>query len=58
MSVLPDNPEYAALRADVEADRLNSQFQHTYKNKLVKAHGIMEEKLVIIQDEYCYLGKY
>ena len=41
-----------ALRADVEGDRLNSRFQHTHKNKSVKAHGIMEEKSVIIQDEY------
>ena len=45
MSVLPDSPEYAALRADVEGDRLNSQFQCTHKNKSVKAHGIMEEKI-------------
>ena len=58
MPVLPDSPEYAALRADVEGNRLNSRFQHTHKNKLVKAYGIMEEKLVIIQDEYHYLYKY
>ena len=58
MLVLPDSPECVALRADMEGDRLNSQFQHTHKNKSVKAHGIMEEKSVIIQDEYCYLDKY
>ena len=58
MPVLLDSPECAALRADVEGDRLNSRFQHTYKNKLVKAHGVMEEKLVIIQKEYHYLDKY
>ena len=58
MLVLLDSPECAALRADVEGDRLNSRFQHTQKNKLVKAHGVMEEKSVIIQDEYRYLDKY
>ena len=56
--MLPNNPECAALRADVEGNRLNSRFQHTHKNKSVKAHGVMEEKLVIIQDEYRYLDKY
>ena len=54
MPVLPDSPECEALRGDLEGDRLNSQFQHTHKNKSVEAHGIMEEKSVIIQDEYCY----
>ena len=58
MPVLPDSPECATLRADVEGDRLNSQFQHTHKNKSVKAYGVMEEKSVIIQDEYHYLDKY
>ena len=58
MPVLPDSPEYAALRADVEGDRLNSRFQHTHKNKSVKAQEIMEEKLFIIQGEYHYLDKY
>ena len=58
MLVLPDSPECVALRADMEGDRLNSQFQHTHKNKSVKAHGVMEEKSVIIQDEYHYLDKY
>ena len=47
MPVLPDNPECVALRADVEGNRLNSRFQHIYKNKSIKAHGIMESKLVI-----------
>ena len=58
MPVLPDSPECAALRADVEGDRLNSRFQHTHKNKTVKTHVVMEEKSVIIQDEYHYLDKY
>ena len=58
MPLLPDNPESAALRADVEGDRLNSRFQHIHKNKSVKTHGIMEGKSVIIQDEYRYLDKY
>ena len=58
MPVLPDSPECAALRADLEGDRLNSRFQHTHENKSVKAHVIMEEKLVIIQDEYRYFDKY
>ena len=53
----PDSSEYVALRANVEGDRLNSRFQHTHKNKSVKAHGVMEEKSVIIQDEYRYLDK-
>ena len=58
MPVLSDSPECAALRANVEGDRLNSRFQHTHKNKSVKAHGIIKEKSVIIQYEYCYLDKY
>ena len=58
MPVLPDCSEYAALRADVEGDRLNRRFQHTHKNKSVKAHGIMEGKSVIVQDESRYLDKY
>ena len=58
MPVLPNSPECAALRADLEGDRLNSRFQHTHKNKSIEVHGIMEEKSVIIQDEYCYLEKY
>ena len=53
-----DSSKYVALRANVEGDQLNSRFQHTHKNKSVKAHRIVEEKLVIIQDEYCYLDKY
>ena len=58
MTVLPDSFECAALRADVEGDWLNSRFQHTHKNKSVEAHGFVEEKLVIIKDEYRYLDKY
>ena len=45
MPVLPDSPECAALRADVEGDRLNSRFQHTHKNKSVKTYGVMEGKI-------------
>ena len=56
--MLPDSPECAALRADMEGDRLNSRFQHIHKNKLVKARGVVEEKLVIIQDKHRYLDKY
>ena len=56
--MLPDSLECAALRANVEEDRLNSRFQHTHKNKSVKAHGVIEEKSVIIKDEYRYLDKY
>ena len=41
MPVLPDSPECVAPRADMEGDRLNSQFQHIYENKLVKAHGVV-----------------
>ena len=55
--MLPDSPECVALRADVE-DRLNSRFPHTHKNKSVKAHGVMEGKSVIVQDESRYLDKY
>ena len=51
--VLPDSPECVALRADIKGDRLNSRFQHIHKNKSVITHGIMEEKSVIIHDEYC-----
>ena len=58
MPVLLDSPECAALRADMKRARLKSQFQHTHKNKSVKAHGVVEEKLVIIQDESRYLDKY
>ena len=48
MPVLPDSPECAALRADMRGDRLNSRFQHIHKNKSVKAHGVVQEELVII----------
>ena len=58
MPVLPDSPECAALRADVEGDQLNSRFQHTHKNKSVKTHRVMEGKSILIQDEYRYLDKY
>ena len=58
MLVLPDSPECAALRADMEGNRLNSRFQHTHKNKSIKAHGIMEGKSVIAQDKSRYLDKH
>ena len=41
MLVLLDSPEYAALRADMKGDRLNSRFQHIRKNKSVKAHRVV-----------------
>ena len=56
--VLPDSPECAALRADMEGNRLNSRFQHTHKNKSIKAHGIMEGKSVVAQDRSRYLDKH
>ena len=58
MLVLLDSPEYAALRADMKGDWLNSRFQHIHKNKSAKARGVVEEKSVIIHDEYRYLDKY
>ena len=58
MRVLPDSPECVALGADMEENRLNSRFQYTDKNKSFKAHGFMEGKSIIIQDEYHYLDKY
>ena len=58
MPVLPNSPECAALRADVEGNRLNSRFQHTHKNKSVKARGVVEGKSLLTQDEYRYLDKY
>ena len=58
MLVLPDSPECAALRADIKGDRLNSRFQHTHKNKSVKARGVVEGKSLLTQDEYRYLDKY
>ena len=58
MLVLPDSPECAALRADMEGNLLNSRFQYIHKNKSVKAHGIMEGKSVITQDRSRYLDKH
>ena len=58
MPVLPDSPECAALRADMKENRLNSRFQHTYKDKSIKAHGIMKGKSVIAQDRSRYLDKH
>ena len=58
MPVLPDSPECAALRANMEGDRLNSRFQHTHKSKSVETHEIMEGRSVIVQDESRYLDKY
>ena len=39
MPVLLDSPECVALRANMEGNRLNSRFQHTHKDKSIKAHG-------------------
>ena len=55
VSVFPDSPECAALRADMKGGRLNSRFQHIHKNKSVKPRGVVQEKTVIIQNEYHYL---
>ena len=52
MPVLPDSPECAALRANMEG------FQHTHKDKSINAHGIIEGKSVIAQDRSCYLDKH
>ena len=53
-----DSSEYAALRVDMERDRLNSRFQHTHKNRSVKTHGVIEGKSVINQDEHRYSDKH
>ena len=58
MPVLSDNPECTALRANMEGNRLNSRFQHTHKNKSIKAHGILEGKLDITQNRSRYLDKH
>ena len=58
MPVLPDSPECAALRADMEGNRLKSRFQDTHKNKSIKAQEIMEGKSVIAHDRSRYLDKY
>ena len=58
MPVLLDSPECAALRADMEGDRLKSRFQHIHQNKSIEAHGIIEGKSVITQDKSCYLDKH
>ena len=56
--MLPNSPECAALRADMEGNRLNSRFQHTHKDKSIKAHEIMEGKPVIAQDRSRYSDKH
>ena len=58
MPVLPNSPECAALRTDMKGDRLNSRFQHMHKNKSIKAHEVVSEESVIVQDEYHSLDKY
>ena len=58
MPVLLDSPECASLRADMKGNRLNSRFQHTHKDKTIKAHRIMEGKSVIAQDRSRYLDKH
>ena len=42
-SATPDSPKCAALRADMEGNRQNSRFQHTHKNKSIKAHELWKE---------------
>ena len=39
--LLPDSPECAAMRADMKGDRLNSRFRYIYKDKSIKAHGVV-----------------
>ena len=56
--MFPDSSECVALRADVKQNQLNSRFQHTLKNKSIKVHEVIEEKSIIILDEYRYLDKY
>ena len=56
--MLPNSPECAAMRADMKGDRLNSRFQHIHENKSVKAHVVVQEESIIIQDEYHSLNKY
>ena len=56
--MLPDSPECAAMRADIKEDQLNSRFQHIHENKSVKAHEVVLEESVIIQDKYHCLSKY
>ena len=58
MSVFAQTVPSAASGATRLENRLNSQFKHIHKNKSVKAHGVVEEKSVIIQDESRYLDKY
>ena len=58
MPVLPDSPKYAALRADMKGDRLNSRFQHINKNKSVKLMGLCKKISVIVQNEYHSLDKF
>ena len=58
MPVLPDSPECTALRAGMEGNQLNSRYQHTHKNKSIKAYEIMEGKSIIAQDRSCYLDKH
>ena len=55
---MPDSLECAAMRADTKGDRLNSRFQYIHENESVKAHGVVQEELVIVQDEYHCLDEY
>ena len=52
--MLPDSPKCAALRADMRGNRLNSRSQHVHKNESIKAHGIVQEESVIIQDKILF----
>ena len=58
MPVLSDSPECADLRVDMKGDRLNIQLLHIHENKSVKAHWVVLEESVIIQDKCHYLNKY
>ena len=41
LPVLPDSPECAALRADMQGDRLNSRFHYIHEDESIKAHGVV-----------------
>ena len=41
MPVLPDSPECAAMRADMQGDRLNSRFQYIREDESIKAHEVV-----------------
>ena len=55
--MLPDSPEYAALRADVEGNRLNRRFHHTHKNKSVKVYRVVEENRLNSRFQHIHKNK-